>query len=222
MTAASKALRVFGLLLLMLAGLVAIGAVAIAYISTKVPVGLLGLSFVGTSSWDSGFVFARGTWAMEGTEHGFPLNVSELQCRRDAGLCYEAQGRISNGLLTTALEVFEIRKWDAGSLEYVTDTDCVTYVYIINRATEKLTGRRLKRDNTGEECSGVLEREIQLSLVSGFDVVMDLQQRYFPTASAVAAAVVWVVFVVWWMVRVVRRRAKPVARRQRAPGPGPI
>jgi hypothetical protein len=182
MSILSKALRISGLLVLLLAGFAIILAAHIAYISDKVPVSLLGDGRVSVGGWDGGFVAASGTWTIEGDGHAFPLNVSEIHCVRDEERCYGAEARLSDRYLSAELERYAIRKWDNSTLEFVTEAQCVTYVYVINRSTERLTGRRLKKKPPPEICQGrELENDLKLSFVGGSSIVRNLQQQHAPT-----------------------------------------
>ena len=107
---------------------------------------------------------ASGTWTIEGQNHGSPLNMSHIQCLRSEGLCRAAEAYLTAGYLNAELELYEIKKWDSSTLEFVTDAACVTYEYVINRRTEKLTGRRLKKATTDAYCQAV-ESDLQLSFV---------------------------------------------------------
>lgn len=113
---------------------------------------------------------------------------------------------IVGGYLTAGLELYEIKKWDSTTLEFVTEAACVTYAYVINRSTEKLTGRRLKKATSDPTCRLiVLETDLKLSFVNGLDVVRNLHDQHAPTGFSIAAATAWVLFVLVWIVRVVRR-----------------
>jgi hypothetical protein len=90
-------------------------------------------------------------------------------------------------------------------LEFVTDAACVTYEYVINRSTEKLTGRRPKKATTNPDCRFV-ESDLQLKFVNGPSVVKNLQDQHAPTAFSIAAATAWVLFILFWIGRVVGRK----------------
>ena len=138
---------------------------------------------------------ARGTWTIEGQNHGSPLNMSHIQCLRSEGLCRAAEAYLTDGYLNAELELYEIKKWDSSTLEFVTDASCVTDEYVINRSTGKLTGRRLKKATTNPDCRFV-ESDFQLSFVN----------QHAPTAFSIAAATAWVLFILFWIGRVVRRK----------------
>jgi hypothetical protein len=207
MSIVSKTLRLFGLLLLLLVGLFAIATAHIVYVSAMVPTSIMGDGRVHVGFWELGIVSARGTWIIEGHGHSSPLNMWDLQCVRDESLCYTAQAEITAGrYLNAELERLEIKRWDNATLEFVTDAACVSYVYVINRSTERLTGRRVKKTTTEEMCRDIeLEPELRLSFVNGLTVVSELRHLHAPTPYSIAAATAWLLFILVWMVRVVRR-----------------
>ena len=208
MSIISKTLRLLGLLLLLLLGLSAIAVAHIVYVSSMVPTKILGDGRVQVGSWELGIVSARGTWIIEGDRHGSPLNMWELECVREERLCWAAKAEITAGYLNAELERLEIKRWDNATLEFVTDATCVSYVYVINRSTERLTGRRVKKATTDERADalcGDVEPELRLSFVEGLTVVSELRHLHAPTAYSAAAASAWLFFILVWMVRIVRR-----------------
>jgi hypothetical protein len=112
---------------------------------------------------------------------------------------------LSDGYLSAESERYQIKKWDNSILEFVTETNCVSYVYVVNRSTARLTGRRLKKEPTDDNCKLVLERDLALSFVDGFSVARSLQQQHAPSTYTLPAAVLWTLFIVAWAVRVIRR-----------------
>jgi hypothetical protein len=211
---AGKSLRVVALLFLLVVGWIAIGALHLFAISYKVPVMPLGDGRVLTGSWDQGFVLARGTWTIDGEKPAFPLNMSEINCVKARSVCNAAEARVSDDWLEAAHEEYNITKWDNSTLEFVSDATCVSYVYVINRSTEKLTGRRIAKATSDPVCqSVVLSPEVQLSFVNGLDVVDKLRSEHSPTIFSTVLATVWSLFILFWIWRVVRRRPRraPVA-----------
>jgi hypothetical protein len=201
-----KILRLFGLLILLFLGLGAILAAHIGYIATKVPVSILGDGSVNLYGWDQGFVSARGTWAMEGHDHALPLNMSDIRCVRAEEVCYVAEAHLDDGYLNAQLEIYHVEKWDSSTLEFGTDAACVTYAYVVSRSTEKLTGRRLKKATTDPICKSiVIEPDVKLAFVNGLSVVRSLQDQHAPTFFSIAAATLWGLVILAWMVRVARR-----------------
>jgi hypothetical protein len=202
-----KSLRLVALFFLLLVGWMAIGALHLSAISYKVPVMPLGDGRVLTGSWDQGFVLARGTWTIDGEKHAFPLNMSEINCVKARNVCNAAEARVSDDWLEAAHEEYNITKWDNSTLEFVSDATCVSYVYVINRSTEKLTGRRIAKATSDPICqSVVLSPELRLSLVNGLDVVNKLRSEHSPTIFSTVLATVWAAFILGWIWLVIRRR----------------
>ena len=50
-----------------------------------------------------------------------------------------------------------------------------------------------------------LEPELRLSFVNGLTVVSELRHLHAPTSYSVAASTAWLLFILIWMVHVVRR-----------------
>jgi hypothetical protein len=48
---------------------------------------------------------------------------------------------------------------------------------------------------------------MKLSFVNGSDVVRSLEKHHAPTAFSIAAATAWPLFIVAWMVRIIRRES---------------
>ena len=141
-----KLFKVLGIFLLTVVGLLGISAIHFAEIHQRVPVNLLGDGTVSVNSWDNGFVDARGTWVIDGERSAAPLNTSEINCFRDKQRCYVAYSEVSKGgWLNAELGLFDIKRWDNSTLEYGGEALCATSTYVIDRATQKLVGRRLKK-----------------------------------------------------------------------------
>jgi hypothetical protein len=207
-----KSLRIVALLFLLLLGWIAIAALHLFAIWYKVPVMPLGDGRVLTGSWDQGFVSARGTWTIDGEKHAFPLNMSEINCVKARSVCNAAEARVSDDWLEATQEEYNITKWDQSKLEFISDATCVSYVYVIDRSTEKLTGRRIAKATSDPVCRPVvLSPELRFSFVNGLDVVSKLRSEHEPTVLSSVLATVWAAFILFWIWRVVRRRPHPNA-----------
>src|SRR5687767_13102691 len=125
MSIASKSLRVFALLILLVLGLAGIVVATNSYTSSKVPVGLLGDGSVFLGQWDDGLVVARGTWALDNEASGIPLNTHEIHCVQSEGRCLDAEAAIFLGQLSATLSTYDITRWDTGTLEFRSDAVCV-------------------------------------------------------------------------------------------------
>lgn len=114
--------------------------------------------------------------------------------------------QLSDNWLVADLDFYDITKWDNTTLEFVTDAFCVSYVYIINRNTEKLTGRRLAKTTDDPTCRPIVSSPVlRLSFVNGLDVVNKLRSEVAPTMISTALATIWAILVLFWIWRVVRR-----------------
>jgi hypothetical protein len=149
---------VLALLVLLFFGWYIIASIHFVSIWSKVPVDILSQGSVYTGGWDQGFVTASGTWVLDGEKHAFPINMSEIQCFKENSRCYAAGARLSNNYLVAELDFYNVTKWDNSTLEFVTDARCVSYVYVINRNTEKLTGRRVAKTTDDPTCKSLLVR----------------------------------------------------------------
>jgi hypothetical protein len=206
MSKLAKTLSVLALLVLLFFGWYIIAMLHFVSIWTKVPVNILGQGRVYAGSWDQGFVTASGTWTLDGENHAFPLNMSEIQCIKDDRRCYAAGARLSDGYLVADLDFYNVTKWDSSTLEFVTDAICVSYVYVINRNTEKLTGRRVAKTTEDPTCKSIISSPVlRLSFVNGLDVVNKLRSEAAPTLISLPVATIWTGAILFWIWRVVRR-----------------
>jgi hypothetical protein len=215
MSIASKSLRVLALLFLLFLGWAIIGAYHLSVLVQKVPAYPLGNGRVFTQSWDQCFVSAQGTWTIDGEKHAFPLNMSEINCVKARSVCNAAEARLSDGWLVAVLEEYDITKWDQSRLEFISDATCVSYVYVIDRSTEKLTGRRIAKATSDPVCRSINSSpELRLSFVNGLDVVGKLRSEHEPTVLSSVLATVWTIFILVWIWLVVVRRATVPGRSQ--------
>jgi len=108
---------------------------------------------------------------------------------------------------------------DASVIEFNEDAPrCVTYLYSIDRRTEKLSGRRLKETPIDPDCGIVkLNADLKLSFVGGSGVERRLLSETFPMGSIVAAAILWAMFIIIWLVSVLRRRSSILEARPYRP-----
>ena len=209
MSIAGRSFRVLALLLLLLLGWAAIGALHLLVVSHNVPVIPLSFGRVITDSWDQGFVAADGTWTIDGEKHAFPLNSSQIRCFKESSVCYAAQAQLSSdNYLAAYLEFYKITKWDNSTLEFVEDAICVSYVYVINRSVEKLTGRRVAKATDDPTCQLTERSDLRLSFVSGSEVVDKLRSQYAPIIQSTLLATAWAMFILFLIWRVARKQAR--------------
>jgi hypothetical protein len=171
-----------------------------------------------TDLWDRGYVSAVGTWVFEDdTKQAFPRQTTDIKCYRETKECQSAQADIAFDILTVQTETFPITSWDSQSIVYVSnDPMCVTYTYTISRSTNRVTGRRQPKpssSSTESACEPFEKRTFNLSLRDGFLVWQQLKrdEERIVLPIMYGALGVWWAFIVYRIVRTIRRRATPVA-----------
>ena len=80
------------------------------------------------------------------------------------------------------------------------------YTYVIDRATQKLSGRRLKKEAAPGECDLIIQNDLRLSFVNGLDVVNQLRREKAPTAVFLIIGTAFTLLMLAWMWKVVRRK----------------
>ena len=82
----------------------------------------------------------------------------------------------------------EITRWDKENLIYQTGSECVDYVYSINRSTQQVTGVRKLKSNIVKGFCGDIQAELKLRLANGFEVYRELETAARPVAVNVTVA----------------------------------
>src|SRR5215510_13386291 len=130
-----------------------------------------------TEFWESGNVWARGTWVLGGEKMSLPEQTTLLECYRDRGVCTEATAIVSKRRsLTVDIDEYKIERWD--DYEIVTQPkqfECVRYVRRFNRTQKTVTGLRSTTSTEGF-CKGVEGKEMHMTLSDGYKVNWNLQQ----------------------------------------------
>jgi len=134
----------------------------------RVPVSLPPLLSISESR---GFVFATGTWTIEGDRPAFPLQTSRIECYQPEKKCRMATAEIGIGeMLHVETYEYPVVEWNATSVVFVEDAPiCVRYEYTINWATQTASGIRTSKNISAPACD-VFRAELRLSLKNGFDV----------------------------------------------------
>ena len=199
--------NILGLLGLTLAGVIGIAAIHSTIIKLGVPVILPGDGRIYVGSWDNGYVSGIGTWVIEQDRHMSPMNVSSVSCVRQDGICYDAQASITWGFLNSYLDRYPIERWDSSTIQFKNDApSCVTYTYVIDRATQKLSGRRLKKSDVAQQdCTSIQSNDLRLSFVSGSEVEETLRRESAPTVASLVIGTGFVFLMLAWMWKVIRR-----------------
>ena len=166
-----------------------------------------------TDFWDRGYVSAVGTWVFEDdTKQAFPRQTTDIKCYRETKECRSAQAEIAMDMLTVQTDRFPITSWDSQSIVYVSnDPLCVSYTYTISRSTNRVTGQRQPKPSSSAEpsCASFEKRTFNLSLRDGFLVWQQLQAEDERVVLPImyAALGVWWAFIVYRIVRTIRRPA---------------
>lgn len=200
-------LKTILMLVVGLAGTIAI--IVIGASGMEAQVGIPSQLIVSTEFWERGYVFARGTFTIDNERSAFPLQVSEIECRREEKSCIEARAEIiGGGLLNVELEKREISLWNDSTILYRDDARCAQYVYTFDRANKRVIGTRTKKQNVSG-CESIDSKPLTLSLVNGFDV----WQRLNNEARARVSPFMWGGTAAWWVVLLIFAWS----RRPRAP-----
>lgn len=199
--------RIILWLFLGLVGSVLIAIVAITSIEYQSNPKMSTGGSVFTSFWDRGFVSATGTWVIEDSRQAFPRQTTEIKCYRDEKECLSAQAEITfSDTLSLQTERMKITSWDANTIVYAsTEPTCVTYVYTITRASQRVTGQRRPKQAAGENCQFLEQRVFNLTMRDGLQVWQELQRE----VAAKIYPFMWAALGVWWafvIFRMVRRR----------------
>jgi hypothetical protein len=185
----------------------AIGFLAISSIESQSFPRIQSGGLVLTSFWDRGYVIANGTWVIEGSKQASPRQTTEIKCSRDEKECLSAQAEITfGGALSVYTERLPITTWDDNTIIFSsTEPTCVTYVYTIARASERLTGQRRPKQTAGELCKSLEQRVFNLTMRDGSQVWEDFRNE----AESKIFPYMWAALGVWWafvIYRISRRR----------------
>lgn len=118
-----------------------------------------------------GLVTAEGSW-ISPIKLAFPLSSVKIECWRDFGYCWFADGTImDNNYLSVGLDLKEIEEWTD---EYIQTKPskplmgCVEESYRLDRRSQVVTYTRRTVD-TADICEGVSEEPIVAKLGDGYE-----------------------------------------------------
>ena len=124
----------------------------------------------------STYVTATGTWVLQGEQIAYPLNTSEITCRRSDGLCVDFHVDVhmptsaSPGLpqIMPIIDYYDITNWTPTEVRAVSRMGCRQNVLTINISTE--TVHTVNTDLTEDGCPvvGRLEKPRLATLEDGF------------------------------------------------------
>lgn len=198
----TKVVRIVGVILLAIVALVALVSLSESYVKHKVPVSVGGYH-VYTNSWDRGYVSLRGTWVMDNSKPAFPLQVSEIVCHLDSKDCIESRAEVAGSILLVNQDRYQISQWDGRNLTYISNADCVDYVYSVDRITKQVSGIRTIKTGMADQCTDI-EKELQLRLTDGFNVYWKLQEEARPIAINITVLLLVLLWAGFRIVRIVK------------------
>lgn len=198
----TKVVRIVGVILLTIAALVALVSLSESYVKHKVPVSVGGYH-VFTDLWDRGYVSFQGTWVMDNSKPAYPLQVSEIVCHLESKDCIESRAEVAGSTLLVNQDRYEIAQWDARNLTYISDADCVDYVYSVDRITKQVSGIRTIKTGMADQCPNT-EKELKLRLTDGFDVYWKLQEEARPIAINITVLLLALLWAGFRIVRIVK------------------
>lgn len=166
-----------GVLALWIALLFAAGAV----VESRVPVDLSPFSNVIVV--DDSYVSAKGTWVIEGDRQAYPLQTTEIICERELMRCTSATAQITGRSLSVNVDTYEVASWEKTRIVFVnTAPTCANYIFTIDFPTKAVSGLRKKKSSgpsVPADCN-TLDKELRLSLRTGFDVSQSLKDEALP------------------------------------------
>ncbi|QSR42107.1 hypothetical protein HUI95_03195 [Aeromonas dhakensis] len=125
--------------------------------------------YVYNSAPDRGHVSVEGTWYIKEQKQAFPLQVSTIECHGQTNSCTGSTAIVMSGnMLHTFIDNFKILKWDKNQISIVDNSPmCFDYLYTIDLSQEKMTGKRVLKNNSAS-CSG-MEQTLHMELRNGID-----------------------------------------------------
>lgn len=164
---------------------VAFGFIAMLnlYADSKVPVSPPSQVNVISSSTD--LVTATGTWVrtdLTNDSIANPIQTSKIECYRLQNKCVESTAYVSDTLLGTDLQTFDIQKWTADVIIFTDEDLCGTTIYTIDLHTQVVSGAGHLTNQDTKLCKMSFKSKAQWSLLlsNGFDVYWKLRQQARP------------------------------------------
>lgn len=121
---------------------------------------------------DDSLVTAQGSW-ISTTNLAFPLSSVKIECWKDFGHCWIADGTImDNNFLSVGLDLKEISIWNEDFIETKPSKPllgCVEETYRLDRRSKVVTFTRRTIDNTSESCKGISDEPIVSKLGDGLE-----------------------------------------------------
>lgn len=164
---------------------VAFGVIALLnlYVDSKVPVSPP--SQVDVISGGTDLVTVAGTWVrtdLTNDSIANPIQTSKIECYRLQSKCIESTAYVSNTLLGTDLQTFDIEKWTTDVIVFADESLCATTVYTIDLNTQVVSGAGHLTNHDSTVCKMNFKSKERWSLLlsNGFNVYWKLRQQERP------------------------------------------
>jgi hypothetical protein len=122
--------------------------------------------------------------ATEGSNMGFPLQTSRINCNRERHRCSEARASVSFGnLLVADLVEYEIESWSDTTIVFKDESICGSTVFTIDRKTEAVNGVGHLTNMDTDYCKRFVtttEKNWTFHLTDGFKVYWEQRQKARP------------------------------------------
>lgn len=129
-------------------------------------------------SWKE-YVYAQGSFVIDGIDQGIPEQTSKISCFRRWNHCIESVASIVEDLLSVDTILFEVERWDEYEIvSKPNDTSfCTRYTLRVHRLQKAVFKQRSTKTNEGP-CEGIMTEDLPMKLVSGFEVRRELDKKY--------------------------------------------
>jgi len=132
-------------------------------------------------------ISAQGTWVIEGERIAEPINIAVITCRKNEGICYQSDARITKSLfavdnqyLDLQYGTYKITSWNDEEVLAEDESLCRTTVLNINTTTKQVF--QIIRNNTALNCEKLfnfplLNKPRIAQLVDGFKVAQEFYEQ---------------------------------------------
>jgi len=177
--------------------LVAVLALSVLVLSTRVPVSP-GESLL-VIQYSPGEVEVSGSWQDEEEPKAEwmrqPIQSSKIRCSRNSGICTEAKATVyisDDGFksLFVSTEQYEISSWTDSQIAYADDGLCRQARFTIDLVTKAVTGAEVPIEPAPKQCEELTARPSlkRKRMVDGIDVYFEEQRRARPWPLRIVGA----------------------------------
>ncbi len=127
------------------------------------------------SKFSDSLVTVTGSWFSE-TRLYNPVQSSSIECWKDKGACFEANGSVKDGYLNTSMNTYEIIAWNKKEIIASSSALCTKSTLSIDRVQKSVTLTR-KTTNSEGMCGSISKEPILLYLIDGLDAYQKNKSR---------------------------------------------